>query len=96
MMGMTADYTPSEQLLTAVAAFNEAQVALDSARDNLRAAVGKELLDPPEPTNKQVAALLPWTEETVRGIAREYGVKPKRAPTVRSIKPAKRAAKRTD
>lgn len=96
---MTADYTPSQELLDALYVFTQAQEALDDARDDLRTVVAKELKEPlakdkygqpTEPTNKQVAAVLPWSEETVRGIARETGVTPKRKPTVKSIKPARR------
>jgi hypothetical protein len=87
---MTADFTPDREFADALEDFTAAQDALNDARDHLRLMVAKALKEPPEPTNKQVAALLPWSEETVRGIAREYGVKPKRKPTVKSIKPAKR------
>lgn len=96
---MTADYTPSKQLVAALDAFTEAQKAADDSRDALRTAVAEELKaplakdrfgEPTEPTNAQVAEVLPWSEETVRGIAREFGVTPKRKPTVKSIKPAKR------
>lgn len=93
MRGMTADYTPSPDLAEAIAAYEDAQKATEAKRLALRAAVGRELKEPPEPTNGQVAEFLPWSEETVRGIAREFGVKPKRAPTVRSIKPRKRSSK---
>ena len=97
---MTADYTPSQGLLDALQDFTQAQDALDDARDRLRNAVAEELKaplakdrlgKPTEPTNRQVADVLPWSEETVRGIARENDVTPKRKPTVKSIKPAKRA-----
>ena len=93
---MTANYAPSQELAAAVQAFGDATDALATAKTHLRAAVGRELLAPPEPTSKQVTEGLPqfpWSEETVRGIAREYGVKPKKGPTVKSIKPAKRASK---
>jgi hypothetical protein len=98
---MTADYTPSQGLLDALQAFADFEEARTVAHDALRVAVAKELKEPlardrktgkpTEPTNKQVADVVPWSEETVRGIAREYGVKPKRAPTVKSIKPVRRS-----
>jgi hypothetical protein len=85
-------------------AVQEAKCARDAARKALRLAIANELKDPTRvrlkdgtfttPTNKQVADVLPWSEETVRGIAREYGVTPKRKPTVKSIKPARRAKPR--
>jgi hypothetical protein len=37
-----------------------------------------------------MAEHVPWTSETVRGIAREYDVPRKRKPTVRSITGAKK------
>ncbi|MET8435120.1 hypothetical protein ABZV61_20450 [Streptomyces sp900116325] len=37
-------------------------------------------------SHAKIAALTLWTEETVRGIAKEHGVAPKRKPIVRSIK----------
>jgi hypothetical protein len=87
---MTA-YTPSPELTKALTAFDEAQEAADQAREVLRAAVADELKSY-EVTNDGLAAHLPWSGETVRGIAREYGVPRKRQPTVRSIKPKKRTA----
>ena len=96
---MTDDYAPSQGLLDALQAFTQAQEVLDDARDELRVAVAKDLKErlardrngkPTEPTSEQVAEVLPWSKETVRGIAREFGVKPKRAPTVKSIKPTRR------
>jgi hypothetical protein len=87
---MTA-YTPSPELTEALTAFNKAQEAADQARDDLRAAVADELKSY-EVSNDALAAHLPWSGETVRGIAREYDVPRKRQPTVRSIKPKKRAA----
>lgn len=96
---MTADYTPSRGLTDALAAFTDTLEAHKAAHDALRIAVVQELKEllakdrngePTTPTNKQVADVLPWSEETIRGIAREYGVTPKRKPTVKSIKPARR------
>jgi hypothetical protein len=59
------------------------------ARDELREAVAEELKTR-DVTSDKLADYLPWTGETVRGIAREYGVPHKRKPTVRSIKPKRR------
>lgn len=88
---MTA-YAPSPELTEALTAFNKAQEAADQAREVLRAAVAAELKSY-EVTNDALAAHLPWSGETVRGIAREYDVPRKRQPTVRSIKPKKRTPK---
>ncbi|MFJ6729396.1 hypothetical protein ACIQPQ_31290 [Streptomyces sp. NPDC091281] len=85
---MTA-YTPSPELTEALTAFDRAQEAAEQARIELRAAVAAELKSH-EVTNDALAAHLPWSGETVRGIAREYDVPRKRQPTVRSIKPKKR------
>lgn len=90
---MTDAYTPSPELAAAITAFDEAQKAVDDRRRELRAAIGKELTDFPDVTSAQVADHVPWSDETVRGIAREHGVPLKRAPTVRSIKPQKRSRK---
>jgi hypothetical protein len=86
---MTA-YRPSPELTKALDAFTKAQEAADQAREALRAAVAQEL-KAYEVSNDAVAEHLPWSGETVRGIAREYDVPRKRQPTVRSIKPKKRA-----
>lgn len=88
------DYTPSPQLTAALDDYVKAQEAAEAARLKLRAAVAADLTTY-DITNDVAAEHLPWSSETVRGIAREYGVPPKRQPTVRSIKPTKRAAKPT-
>lgn len=83
------DYSPSPQLTAALEAFEKAQQAEEEARTNLRAAVADDLKQF-DITNEVIATHLPWSSETVRGIAREYEVPRKRKPTVRSIKPKKR------
>lgn len=85
------DYSPSPQLTAALATYQEAQRAEEAARAKLRAAVADDLKTF-EITNDVIAAHLPWSTETIRGIAREYEVPRKRKPTVRSIKPKKRTA----
>lgn len=85
------DYSPSPQLAAALAAFEKAQQAEEEARLKLRAAVADDLKTY-DITNEVIAVHLPWSSETVRGIAREYEVPRKRKPTVRSIKPKKRTA----
>lgn len=87
---MTDDaYEPSPRLRAALDAYTAAQEAIDARREELRAAVADDLKTY-DVTNDVVATHLPWSGETVRGIAREYGVPPKRKPTVRSIKPRRR------
>lgn len=88
--GDMTDYRPSPELADALAAFTEAKTRMDEKREALRAAVANELKTNANVTNDQLAGHLPWTNETIRGIAREYGVPPKRKPTVRSIKPKRR------
>lgn len=83
------DYTPSDQLTAALKAFEDAQAAAETARNQLREAVAEELKTT-DVTNDVIATHLPWSGETVRGIAREYEVPRKRNPTVRSIKAPKR------
>jgi hypothetical protein len=85
------DYSPSPQLIAALKAFKDAEDAADAARNSLRAAVADDLKTY-DITNDVIADHLPWSSETVRGIAREYDVPRKRKPTVRSIKPKKRVA----
>lgn len=85
------DYTPSAQLTEALDGYKAAQQAEETARLRLRAAVAHDLKTY-DVTNDVIAECLPWSGETVRGIAREYDVPRKRKPTVRSIKPRKRTA----
>lgn len=83
------DYSPSPQLTAALKAFKDAQAKAETARLDLRAAIADELKTH-DITDAVVAAYLPWSSETVRGIARDYDVPRRRAPTVKSIKPKKR------
>lgn len=85
-----SDYAPSSQLRSALDAFEQAQQAAVGAREKLRAAVAEDLRTC-DITSDGIAEHLPWSGETVRGIAREYGIPHKRKPTVRSIKPQRRA-----
>lgn len=84
-----ADYAPSAALKAALAELEQAQQAVLDAREKVRAAVAGDL-KAFDITNDVIAEHLPWSEETVRGIAREYGVPHKRKPTVRAIKPQRR------
>lgn len=83
-------YTPSTALTDALRALEEAEELLKTRRAELRAAVAADLKAHPEVTARAMAEHLPWTEETVRQIAREHDVPRKRRPTVRSAKPQKR------
>lgn len=92
---MTA-YTPSPHLTDALSAWQKAheeaeklRAIEDKARKKLRAAIADDLKQY-DVTNSAMADHLPWSEETVRGIAREYDVPRKRNPTVKSIKPKPR------
>lgn len=85
------DYSPSPQLTAALQEWRAAEAAEKAARDNLRAAVADDLKTY-DITNDVIATHLPWSSETVRGIARDYDVPRKRKPTVKSIKPQKRTA----
>ena len=90
MWDMT-EYEPSPQLVAALAKFTDAEGAVEAAREALREAVAAELTAYSDLTNDKLAEHLPWSGETVRGIAREYEIPPKRKPTVRSIKPKRRS-----
>lgn len=83
---MAADYTPSDDLKAAIRAFEEIEKLYEQGRESFRKAIGRELLEHPEATAKKLATHVPWSDETVRGIAREFDVPLKRPPTVRSIK----------
>jgi hypothetical protein len=83
-------YEPSEQLREALADLTAAEEALATARTAVRAAIAADLRAFPAVTNDEMAEHVPWTSETVRGIAREYDVPRKRKPTVRSITGAKK------
>ncbi|MFJ8852346.1 hypothetical protein [Streptomyces sp. NPDC102437] len=83
-------YTPSSALADALHALEDAEALVKKCRTELRAAVAADMKAHPELTAPAMAKHLPWTEETVRQIAREYDVPRKRRPTVRSVKPQKR------
>lgn len=85
-----SEYIPSEQTLEAIKAVDDAKAALEDQRQKLYASVAKDLKLQPDVTNAAAAEKLPFTQETVRVIARKYGVPRKRKPTVRAIKPVYR------
>jgi hypothetical protein len=75
--GLTADYRTAEQ-------------QLEAAREALRASIVVHLREGHAPPGK-VAEHTPYDRNHVARIAREGGVPPQRPPTVRSIKPRRRA-----
>lgn len=83
---MAAEYTPSDDLKAAIRAYEDAKQHLADERERLRGAIGREMLGDPNATTGTVAKHVEWSEETLRGISREYKVPRKRPPTVRSIK----------
>ncbi|WP_326814030.1 hypothetical protein [Streptomyces sp. NBC_01763] len=78
-------HEPSQNLTDALEELAKAEALLEEKRQTARKAVADELRASGL-SHAKIAALTPWTEETVRGIAKEHGVIPKRKPTVRSIK----------
>ncbi|MEC3995035.1 hypothetical protein VSR01_16440 [Actinacidiphila sp. DG2A-62] len=80
-----AAYAPSEQLQDALKELGKAEEAVAAARTAVRAAIAADLRAFPSVTTDEMAAHVPYSNETVRGIAREYDVPRKRKPTVRSI-----------
>ncbi|MEU0950460.1 hypothetical protein ABZ379_48755 [Streptomyces canus] len=88
-----SEYTPSEDVMAGIKAVEDAKEALRQRREDLRAAVAADLKANPDATNKVVADKLPFTEEYVRQVARDFDVPRKRQPTVRSIKGTRRTTK---
>lgn len=89
---MSEEYAPSDDLKTALRGLEEAEELLQERRQAVRAAVAADLRTHPDVSNAEMSEHVPYTQETIRLIAREYDVPRKRKPTVRSIKPKKRAA----
>lgn len=83
---MAADYTPSDDLKAAIRAYEDAKQYLADKRERLREAIGHEMLSDPDATTGTIAKHVEWSDETLRGISREFKVPRKRPPTVRSIK----------
>lgn len=84
----------SPAVQAALDAYNQVKDELEAKRHALRAAIAADLKTH-DLSSEDMAKLLPWSGEMVRGIAREYDVPPKRKPTVRSIKPQKRTPRST-
>ncbi|MFD8774518.1 hypothetical protein [Streptomyces sp. NPDC059916] len=77
-------YEPSKTLTDAQAAMEEAWEAYEEKRHAYRKAIADELRESGL-SHAKLAVGTPYTEETVRHIAREYKVPPKRKPTVRPL-----------
>ncbi|QKW06976.1 hypothetical protein HUT18_11770 [Streptomyces sp. NA04227] len=78
-------HEPSQDLTDAQAAMDEAWKVYEEKRHAYRKAIADELRASGI-SHAKMAALTSYTEETVRHIAREYKVPPKRKPTVRPLK----------
>ncbi|MGA5497753.1 hypothetical protein ACPCSP_25655 [Streptomyces cinereoruber] len=71
-----APYEPSQPFKDAFAALEQAEQAEADARQEARRVVADELRSSQQ-SNARVAEHTPWTEETVRTIANEFGIPPK-------------------
>ncbi|WP_433856702.1 hypothetical protein [Streptomyces kronopolitis] len=78
-------YEPSQTLTDAQTEMDEAWKAYEEKRHAYRKAIADELRASGL-SHAKLAEHVPYTEETVRHIAREYKVPPKRKPTVRPLK----------
>ncbi|MGC0418365.1 hypothetical protein [Embleya sp. AB8] len=72
-----ADYTPAPAMAEAIAAWERSVEEELRLRNAARKAVADEL-KASGVSHQAVAKFVPWTEATVAGIAKEYGVPPKR------------------
>ncbi|MFF4179669.1 hypothetical protein [Streptomyces sp. NPDC001750] len=72
-------YKPSDTVRTAIKRWEDALKLEEETRHAARAAIAAELKADPDLPYAAVAAhdSVPWTEETLRGIGREYGVPPR-------------------
>jgi hypothetical protein len=83
--GTPPPYEPSDEFIAALAVWAKAEEDLKEKWQAARKAVADELRTSGV-SQAKVAAHTPWTEPTVRTIAREFNVPPLRKPTVRSIR----------
>ncbi|MFF6801083.1 hypothetical protein [Streptomyces sp. NPDC012616] len=72
-------YKPSEKVRAAIKEWQRAVQLEEDTRHAARAAIAWELKNDPDLPYAAVAAhdAIPWTDETLRGIGREYGVPPR-------------------
>ncbi|WP_030672359.1 hypothetical protein [Streptomyces sp. NRRL B-1347] len=83
------DYTPSQDLTDALADLKKAQALVDECRAKAHAAVAADLKANPDVSVTVMARHVPWTDETLRQIARAHDVPLKRKPTVGKNAPRK-------
>lgn len=83
---MAADYAPSDDFKAEIAAWEELEALHEAGRKRFRKAIADEMHRNPNATTGRLMKYVRWSEETLRGIAREFNVPLKRPPTVRSIK----------
>ncbi|MFZ4266567.1 hypothetical protein [Streptomyces arboris] len=93
---MSEKYTPSSALLDALEELDRLKELVKQQTKAVHKEVANDLRANPELTNDDIAEheKIPYSQETVRKIAREYDVPRKRKPTVRSIRPDKWVGKR--
>ncbi|WP_328434544.1 hypothetical protein [Streptomyces sp. NBC_00425] len=72
-------YEPSDRALEALRAWQEAVAEEERLRHAARAALAADLKSDPDLPYASVAKhdRVPWTEMTLRGIGKEYGVQPR-------------------
>lgn len=83
---MAAEYTPSDDFKAAIRAWEELEAVYEAGRKTFRQAIADEMFRNENATTGRLAKYVKWSEETLRGISREFKVPRKRPPTVRSIK----------
>lgn len=78
------EWTPPKRMTDAEKEMNDAADEADKKRRAYQKVLAEELAQSGL-SQGRFAAHTPYTEQTIRNIAREYGVPPKRRPTVKSI-----------
>jgi len=91
---MTANYTPSPQYKAAFDEFERTKQAHNKAKQALRDATAEELKTTGI-ASKAFTPHSPWSEETLRGIARDYEIPLKKAPAKRRPRTRKTAGGKT-
>ncbi|MBA0053475.1 hypothetical protein E0L36_22125 [Streptomyces sp. AJS327] len=81
----SGEWEPPQRMLDAEKAMNDAAKEAERLRHEYRKVLAEEL-EASGLSMYRFQEHTPYTEQTINGIAKEYGVKPKRKPTVRSIK----------
>lgn len=91
-----SDYSPSEELQEALADVEQLKGLLDTARQRVRAAIAADMHAHPELTQTAMAEHVPFTEEYVRQIAREFNVPRRKQAGVRKSPPRAGRKKTSD